>query len=257
MQNGSLGMVPHSGNELAGLSLGLHLKWKRYNPWLLYMKQPGSRYYLCIWWSENATDYAYQQNSHSGPGIASIAMFLQNGHWSWNNVSFHQKDLDLACDHKAREEMFRTILHCSHACFHLWEKMSRRNKDWIQVPETLVDELRIPAAHLQWVRNLSLIFINQCSRCKACQVEMGSVHCAVDNIKRPHLPGKNVHLPPKTRTLHLPPPLSVTGMDPPLSPSSKTSDHHIDWGTFDDYSTAPLWSSCSVPWEVVLSLLDE
>jgi hypothetical protein len=98
----------------------------------------------------------------------------------------------------------------------------------------------ISPAHCQWVRNLNLIFINQSSRCKICQVETFSVHFPVDDMKRPYLPGKDIHLALKTRTHHLPSLLSLTETDQPLSRSSETSNQDMDWGAFDDYGTAPI-----------------
>jgi hypothetical protein len=83
-------------------------------------------------------------------------------------VSFNRQEPNLVCDHKAREEMFYTVLHASHACFALWKKMSRGNKDWIQPAEASIDEMHIAPTQFQWVRNLSLIFLNQRSRCNKC-----------------------------------------------------------------------------------------
>jgi hypothetical protein len=122
--------------------------------------------------------------------------------------------------------------------------MSRRNNnEWIQPLEKLIDEMHIPPAQYQWVRNLSLIFLNQRSRCNKCCLDAGSNDFDIDNTKSPYLKGRAIHPPPtsKTRTLHLPPPLPLTETDQ-ASSSMDTSEEGINFGDFDDYSTATIWS---------------
>jgi hypothetical protein len=157
------------------------------------MKQTGFRYISALhYYYESLANDFYQQDSHSGPGIAAFSKLLQDGQWSWNNVSFHSQDLNLACDHKAREQMFHTVLYVSHACLTLWKKRSRGNKDWIWPLETLIDEMHIPPSQFQWVRNLSLVFLNQSSRCRKCQLEAVSNHLPINNMKGPYLKGRAV-----------------------------------------------------------------
>jgi hypothetical protein len=160
-------------------------------------------------------------------------------------VSFHRQKLNFDCDHKAREEMFYTVLHASHACFALWKKMSRGNKDWIQPPDDSTDEMHIPPAQYQWVRNLSLIFLNQRSRCNKCHLDANPDDLDVDNTKGPssYLKGRDIHPPTtKTRTLHLPHPLPIADTE-----SNQESDEGIDYGEFDDYSSARIWSGDAPP----------
>ena len=210
------------------------------------MKQIGFQYISASNYPENLANFVLQQDSHSGPGIAAFAKLLQDGKWSWDMVLFHSPELNLACDHTAREQMFHTILHASHVCFTLWKKMSRGNKDWIQLQETSIDEMHIPPAQFQWVRNLSLIFLNQSSRCKKCQLDSGSDNLPMDDTKGPYLKGRVICPPSKIRTLHLPHPLPMAETDQ-TSSLSETSDEDTDFGNFDDYSTAPIWSGNSSP----------
>jgi hypothetical protein len=161
-------------------------------------------------------------------------------------VLFHKQKPNLICDHKAREEIFYTILHASHACFTLWKKMSRGNKEWIQLPENLIDEMNIPPAQFQWVRNLSLIFLNQRSRCNKCRLEAGSNNFDISDTKSPYPKGRAIYPPSKTRTLHLPPPLPLPEIDQ-ASSSPQTSNEDTDFGNFDDYSTAPIWNGDAPP----------
>ena len=141
--------------------------------------------------------------------------------------------------------MFYTILHTSHLCFTVWKKKSRGNPDWIHIPETSIDEMHIPAAQFQWIRNLSLIFLNQRSRCTKCHHDdPGLDDLEDDNTKGLYPKGRDVCPPSKIRTLHLPHPLPVT--------ETASSDHlddeeDVDFGDFDDYSTAPIWSGDAPP----------
>lgn len=163
-------------------------------------------------------------------------------------VSLYRQEPNLVCDHKAREEMFYTILHASQACFTLWKKKSRGNKDWIQPPETSIDEMNIPPTQFRWVRNLSLIFLNKRSRCNKCHLDAGPDDLDMDDTKGPSLKGRNVHPgpPTKIKTLRLPHPLPVADSDSDEASSSlETSDEGIDFGSFDDYSSAPIWNGDS------------
>lgn len=193
-------------------------------------------------------------------------MLIQDGEWNWNHVLVHTRELNLACDHKAREQMFHTILNASHACFTLWQKKIR-DHDWIQLPEALIDEMRIPPSQYQWIRNLSLIFLNHGYRCKNCQIDQPppSYHMPMDDINSPYLPGRPLskrrrfHLPPpppsdanetaasKNRRFHLPPPLPLADANKTSSSSSEASDDEVDYGVFDDYDTAPIWTGNPPP----------
>ena len=97
-------------------------------------------------------------------------MLLQDGQWNWNHIVVHSQALDLACNHKAREQMFHIILNASHACFTLCQKKIR-DQDWIQLPETLIDKMCIPPSQYQWIRNLSVILFNHGYWCKNCQID--------------------------------------------------------------------------------------
>jgi hypothetical protein len=172
-------------------------------------------------------------------------MLVQDGKWNWNHVLVHSRQLNLACDHKAREQMFHTILNASRACFTLWQKKIR-DPDWIQLPETLIDEMRIPPSQYQWIRNLSLIFLTHGYRCKNCQIDPPSNHLPMDNMNSPYLPG--IRPQSKRRISHLPPPpLPLADANETASSSSETSDDDVDYGVFDDYDTAPIWTSNPPP----------
>src|SRR5882757_2672705 len=171
-------------------------------------------------------------------------MLLQDGKWNWNHVLVHSPELDLVCDHKAREQMFHTILKASHACFTLCQK-NVKDHDWIQLPEPLIDEMNIPSSQYQWVRNLSLIFLNQKNRCKNCQIDLSFNCLPIDDINSPYLPG--IRPPSKKRLPHLPHSLPLAEADEEADSSSETSDNDIDYGLFDDYHTAPIWTSNPPP----------
>ena len=102
---------------------------------------------------------------------------------------------DLVCDHKAREEMFYTILQTSHTCFTRWKKMSKGNKEWIQLLDKLIDKMHVPPAQYQWVRNLGLIFLNQRSRCKKC---VASIDLEINEPQSPYRKGKDLSPPQKS-----------------------------------------------------------
>jgi hypothetical protein len=55
------------------------------------------------------------------------------------------------------------------------------------------------------------------------------------------LKGRTIWSPSKIRTLPLPHPLPVAEPDQPSSPSAETFHEEIDFGGFDEYSTAPIW----------------
>jgi hypothetical protein len=153
-------------------------------------------------------------------------------------------DPDLVCDHKAREEMFYTILQASQACFTLWKKRSRGNKEWIQPLDKLIDEMHIPPAQYQWVRNLGLIFLNQRSRCKKCCLEAASIDLEINEPKSPYPKGLAMYPPSKMGAkvaAHLPNPLPLTETDQ-ASSSLETSD---GFGDFDDYGTSPICSQAA------------
>jgi hypothetical protein len=172
-------------------------------------------------------------------------MLLQDGQWNWNHVLVHSESLNLACDHTAREQMFHTILSASYECFTLWKKMFRENSDWIKLPETLIDEMHIPPSHYQWIRNLSLILLNHSSRCKTCQTDPPSNHLSMDDIDSPYLPG--IRPPSKRRIPPLPHPLPLAESNETASSTSDNSDDETDFGEFDDYHTAPIWTGNPPP----------
>jgi hypothetical protein len=172
-------------------------------------------------------------------------------------VSYNRQKPNLVCDHKAREEMFYTVLSATHACFTLWKKMSRGKEDWIQPPEASIDEMRIPFSQFQWVRNLSLIFLNQRSRCNKCRLDAsaGLDDLDTDDTKshHPYLKGRDIVHPPtrtKTRNIQLPHPLPLADSE---SESNQASSSHensaggIAFGDFDDYGTAPIWNGDAPP----------
>lgn len=141
--------------------------------------------------------------------------------------------------------MFHTILNASHACFTVWQKKIR-DPDWIQLPETLIDEMRIPPSQFQWIRNISLIFLRHGYRCKICQIDPPSDDLPMDSINSPYLPG--IRPPSKRRIFHLPHPLPLAEANEAASSSSDTSDDDdVDYGLFDDYDTAPIWTSNPPP----------
>ena len=173
-------------------------------------------------------------------------MLLDNGQWNWNHVLVQSQSLNLVCDHTAREKMFHSVLSACYACFSLWKKMSRENNDWIEVPQELIDEMNIPPPQYQWIRNLSLSLLNHSYKCRKCQMDSPSNDLPMDSINTPYLPG--IHPPSKQRRiLDLPPPLPLAETDETASSSSEVFDNDIDWGQFDEYHTAPIWTSDPPP----------
>ena len=69
----------------------------------------------------------------------------------------------------------------------------------------------------------------------------------MDHMEGPYLKGRAVCPPSKIRTCSLPHPLPVAEPDQPPSPSPETFDKDLDFGDFDDYSTAPIWSGNDSP----------
>jgi hypothetical protein len=50
-----------------------------------------------------------------------------------------------------------------------------------------MDEMNIPPAQFQWVRNISLIFVNQSWKCPRChQIDAGSDDFPMDDTKAPY-----------------------------------------------------------------------
>jgi hypothetical protein len=115
-----------------------------------------------------------------------------------------------------------------------------KDHDWIPLPEQLTDEMNIPSSHYQWVRNLSLIFLNHGYRCKSCQMDPSYNHWPIDSVNSPYLPG--VGWPSKKKMSHIPHPLPLAEANEAASSSSDTSDDDMDYGLFDDYDTAPIWT---------------
>jgi hypothetical protein len=155
--------------------------------------------------------------------------------------------LNVVCDHKAREQMFYTALNAAHPCFTLWNKIPQGNKDHIPLPEIFIDEMHILPCYFQWVRNLSLIFLNQRSGCKFCQLDTTSAHAPIDT-KGTYQKGRTFHPhESKIKILPLlPQPLPLPQAEESLF-SSDSLNEEINLGDFDDYSMASIWSGDALP----------
>ena len=171
---------------------------------------------------------------------------LQENKWNWDSFISSIGIPVVPCDHRSQEQVFHIVVQGSYECFTLWKSVSRSNNDWMQPPEPLLDEMHCHPTRLQWVRNLSLIFHNQSSKCKRCSLWPG-----FDNFPPEDVPlrGQKVRaispFTPPSRNPPLPDPLPLGNAGEPLSPSSAKEDTFQT--NFDDYSSAPLFRKKTPP----------
>jgi hypothetical protein len=156
---------------------------------------------------------------------------------------------EVCCGHISQERVLHTVLQGSYDCFTLWKSVSRSNNIWMQPPEPLLDEMHCHPSRLQWVRNLSLIFHSQSSKCKQC-----SVWPDLDNYPPKDIPLKSQKaraislftLPRKHHPLPGPLPLGIT-VDEPLLLAKDNADYPNFDIDFDDYDSAPLFRQETPP----------
>ena len=155
----------------------------------------------------------------------------------------------ISCDHNSREQMFYTVIQGAYECFKLWKVIANSNIDWGQPSKDVLDEMNSQPARLQWIKNISLIFLNQRSKCKKCSHQDSCNYLSSDDIplrgqkKRDLSPS-----PPQREKLPLPDPLPLD-MDVIENASTQEPTHNPGplFINFDDYGSAPLSTQRTPP----------
>ena len=151
---------------------------------------------------------------------------------------------DVSCEHRSRELMFHTVIQGAYECFKLWKSVERNAKDWIRPSEDLLDEMNSQPSRLQWIRVISLIFINQRWKCENCYVKKDFDGLSLDGIpfagrartKRnlsPSIPQKRRKSSPDQLPLD---------MAEDKDESLEESTYNRSFINFDDYGSSPLYN---------------
>jgi hypothetical protein len=154
---------------------------------------------------------------------------------------------EVSCDHNSREQMFYTVVQGAYECFKMWSIVSHSNHTWDQPPKDLLDEMHSQPARLQWIKNISLIFFNQRSKCQKCSLQANCNDLSSDDILR-RGPKKRALSPstPQRKRLPLPDPLPLDTAVIENASAQKTGDHRL-FIDFDDYGSAPLSGQWTPP----------
>lgn len=157
--------------------------------------------------------------------------------WNWKPFISSAPMPNILCEHRAREDVFYTVLRGSYECFKLW-MVAQSTNNWSHPPEDLLDEMRSQPARLQWVRNLSLIFEGQSMKCKECLLQAGDDDSSYNDVLLQGLKVRDISPPsPQMRRPPLPDPLALEddalSMEWPANEDGMLTD-------FDDYGSAPL-----------------
>ena len=145
----------------------------------------------------------------------------------------------VSCDHNSREQMFYSVVRGAYECFKLWKVVSQSNSDWEQPPKDLLDEMHSQPARLQWIKNISLIFLNQRSKCKKCFYEADCNYLSSEDIPLRGRGWKKRDLSPSApqrEILPLPDPLPLDIENA----STQEPMNNLLFVKFDDYGSAPL-----------------
>ena len=191
------------------------------------------------------TYLTFQRNSHSGPGILGFVQLLKENKWNWDEFLSSTPMPEVPCDHSSQERVFHVVLQDSYESFTMWKSVPRSNNDWTQPPEPLLDEMYCHPTRLQWVRNLSLIFHNQSSKCKRCSLRPGFDNFPPEDATAPRGQKVRVISPftPLKQKFPLPDPLPLGNNAEQLhiSPAKEDANNSIFQSSFDDYCSAPLF----------------
>lgn len=135
--------------------------------------------------------------------------------------------------------MFHTVIQGAYECFKMWKVVSQTNSNWDQPPKDLLDEMNSQPAHLQWIKNICLIFYNQRYKCKKCSHQTGcnfSDHTPLRDQEKHDLDSSTTT---QNNRLPLPDPLPLDiGVVENASTPEPTYNHLSI--NFDDYGSAPL-----------------
>lgn len=146
---------------------------------------------------------------------------------------------EISCNHNSREQMFHTVIQGAYECFKMWKVVSQTNSNWDQPPKDLLDEMNSQPAHLQWIKNICLIFYNQRYKCKKCSHQTGcnfSDHTPLRDQEKHDLDSSTTT---QNNRLPLPDPLPLDiGVVENASTPEPTYNHLSI--NFDDYGSAPL-----------------
>jgi hypothetical protein len=140
--------------------------------------------------------------------------------------------------------MFYTVIQGAYECFKLWKVVSQTKDDWGQPSKDLLDEMHCQPARLQWIKNISIIFLNQRSKCKKCSLQADFL--SDDLLLRGT---KKRYLSPSTAQrgiAHLPDPLPL-GMEDVENESTQEPTANPSFINFDDYASAPLSTQRTPP----------
>jgi len=154
---------------------------------------------------------------------------------------------ELSCEHSSREQMFYTVIEGAYECFKSWKVLSRSKQDWIQPPSDILDEMNSQPARLQWIRNITLVFLNQRFKCKQC-----FLHSRIDVLSSDDIPlgdqaKRNIGPPTLRKKLRpLPEPLPLVTAVGGNTSAQESTDNHL-FIKFDDYSSAPLLGQWTPP----------
>jgi hypothetical protein len=110
--------------------------------------------------------------------------------------------------------------------------------DWMQPPDSVLEELGSQPARLQWIRNITLIFLSQSLKCKTCFLHPVSNDQSLSSDDDIPLQCRRRSISPfpAQRRQPLPDPLPIdnttaSAQDPTLNFAS--------FNTFDDYGSSP------------------
>jgi hypothetical protein len=151
---------------------------------------------------------------------------------------------EVSCDHNSREQMFYTIIQGAYECFKLWKVVSQSDNGWDQPPKDILDEMHAQPARLQWIKNISVIFFNQRSKCKKCylRAEGSSDDLPLRGRKKRDISPST----PQREKLHYPDPLPLD-MEVVENESTQEPTPNRSFINFDDYGSAPLYRQRSPP----------
>ena len=146
----------------------------------------------------------------------------------------------ISCDHNSREQMFYTTVQGAYECYKLWKVESLIKNDWVRPSTDILDEMDLQPVRLQWIKNISIIFLNQRNKCSKC-----SLQTEVNNVYSEDMPARAqreqdlIVFTSEKKTLQLPDPLPLVAavVGNALAQEPKESQIFIN---FDDYGSAPL-----------------
>jgi hypothetical protein len=111
----------------------------------------------------------------------------------------------------------------------------------MQPPDSILDELGSQPARLQWIRNITVIFLSQSLKCKPCSLQAGSNDLSISSDDDNPLQGRRLRAlspPPTQRRQPLPDPLPINNETP--SAQEHVVNFAAAFNNFDDYGSSPV-----------------